>query len=69
MQSVLPCSGAGGGGMAGGALQTGKQLLLALAHRSSDGLVKELLIWLHRAFMLSASPAKDRSISGTNTNQ
>lgn len=69
MQSVLPCRGAGGGGMAGGALQTGKQLPVALAHRSSEGLVKELLIWLHRAFMLSASPVTDRSISGTDTNQ
>lgn len=55
--------------MAGGALQTGKQLPVALAHRSSEGLVKELLIWLHRAFMLSASPVTDRSISGTDTNQ
>lgn len=44
---------------------TGKPLVEGLAHSSSDGLVKELLIWLHSALMLSASPDTVRSISGT----
>lgn len=64
---MLPCRGAGGGGIAGGALHAGEQLLVAFAHRSSEGLVKELLIWLHRALMLSGSLATDRSISGFET--
>lgn len=62
---VLPCRGAGGGGMAGGTVHACKPLLVALAQRSSEGLVKELFIWLHSALMLSASPATDKSISGT----
>lgn len=51
--------------MAGGTLHAGMPLLVAWPLRSSEGLVNELLIWLHRALMLSASAATDRSISGT----
>lgn len=51
--------------MMGGMVLTGKPLVEGLAHSSSDGLVKELLIWLHSALMLSASPDIVRSISGT----
>lgn len=40
-----------------------------LQNSSSDGLVKEVLIWLHRAFiLLSPSPGSPMSISGTSKN-
>lgn len=48
--------------MAGGAVHTGAPLA---AKSSSDGLANEVLIWLHRALMLSASAPSDGSISGT----
>lgn len=51
--------------MIGGMALMGNPLVEGLAHSSSDGLVKELLIWLHSALMLSASPDMVRSISGT----
>lgn len=52
--------------MAGGTVQAGRPLGVGLEKSSSEGLVKEWLIWLHRALMLlSASPHTDRSISGT----
>lgn len=51
--------------MAGGTLHAGMPLLVVWPPRSSEGLVNELLIWLHSALMLSASAATDRSISGT----
>lgn len=51
--------------MAGGTLHAGMPLLMAGPLRSSEGLVNELLIWLHSALMLSASAATDGSISGT----
>lgn len=51
--------------MAGGTLHAGMPLLVAWPLRSSEGLVNELLIWLHSALMLSASAATDRSISQT----
>lgn len=51
--------------MGGGTLHAGMPLLMAGPLRSSEGLVNELLIWLHSALMLSASAATDGSISGT----
>lgn len=51
--------------MGGMVVLTGKPLVEGLAYSSSDGLVKELLIWQHSALMPSPSPDIVRSISGT----
>lgn len=64
----LPSAGPGGGGRAGGPLQVGAGPLAGregLEKGSSDGSVKELLIWLHRALMPQSS-SHPRSISGTS---
>lgn len=69
MQSFLPCIGAGGGGSIGGTVQVGGPFAdkEGLEKSSSDGLVKELLIWQHRAFIpLSPSPGNPISISSTS---
>lgn len=63
----LPCIGAGGGGRTGGTAQAGGPLggRGDSQKSSSDGLVKELLIWQHRALMLvSPSPGSPTSMSG-----
>lgn len=58
----LPCSGAGGGGNTGGTAPLGGRW--GSQKSSSDGLVKELLIWQHRALMLvSPSPGRTTSMS------
>lgn len=64
MFPFLPCSGAGGGGNAGGTVQAGGPLAEeeGRGKSSSDGLVKELLIWQHRALIL-LSPSSGNSIS------
>ena len=68
MQPFLPCNVAGGGGRTGGTVQVGGPFadIEELEKSSSDGLVKEVLIWLHRALiLLSPSPGNPISISGT----
>lgn len=69
MRSSLPCIDPGGGGRAGGTVQVGGPFAEkeGLEKSSSDGLVKEVLIWLHRALILqSPSPGNPISISGTS---
>lgn len=63
----VACIGAGGGGRTGGTVQVGGPFvdIDGLEKSSSDGLVNEVLIWLHRAFiLLSPSPGNPISISG-----
>lgn len=65
--AFLPCIGAGGGGRTGGTVQAGGPLaaIEGLEKSSSEGLVKELLIWLQRALiLLSPSSGNPMSISG-----
>lgn len=62
--------GAGGGGKIGGTVQVGGQFadMDGLEKSSSDGLAKDVLIWLHSALIqLSPSSGKPMSISGTNS--
>lgn len=68
MRSFLPCIGAGGGGRTGGTVQVGGPFaaIEGLEKSSSDGLVNELLIWLHRALILSPSSVNPISISGNS---
>lgn len=69
MLYFLPCIGAGGGGNTGGTVQAGGPFadIEGLEKSSSDGLVKEVLIWLHKALiLLSPSPGNPMSISGTS---
>lgn len=65
----LPCIGAGGGGRTGGRVHFGGPLEdeQGLEKSSSDGLVKELLIWQHRSLICpSPSSGIPRSISSTS---
>lgn len=65
----LPCIGAGGGGRTGGTVQVGGPFAEndGLEKSSSDGLVKDMLIWQHRALiLLSPSPGSPMSISTSN---
>lgn len=68
MRSFLPCIGAGGGGRTGGTVQVGGPFaaIEGLEKSSSDGLVKELLIWLHRALILSPSSGNPISMSSNS---
>lgn len=61
--------GVGGGGRMGGTEQVGGPLTdrEALEKSSSDGLVKEALIWQHSALIPpSPSPGSPMSMSGTS---
>lgn len=65
----LPCIVAGGGGRTGGTAQVGGPFVgkEGSEKSSSDGLVKEVLIWQHRALiLLSPSPGSPTSISSTS---
>lgn len=62
----VPCIGAGGGGRIGGTVQIGGPFTdkAGLEKSSSEGFVKEVLIWQHRALILpSPSPGSPMSMS------
>lgn len=66
-QVEVACTGAGGGGRTGGTVQAGGPFtdMEGLIKSSSDGLAKEVLIWLHNALIqLSPSPGYPISMSG-----